>query len=194
MEMNKWPDQTLVEEFVKGNATCFDILIRRYKDRIFSYIYYTLSDKSLAEDIFQDTCIKAIHSLLDVRYRDSGRFLSWITRIAHNLIIDHYRRSRQLDTTSADGQTTLLNSVRYAEPTIEDQMVSSQIRKDVRKLIDRLPDEQREIILLRHYGDLTFKEIAELTHVSVNTALGRMRYALINLRKLVREHHVILSV
>lgn len=192
--MNNWPDQRLVEGFVKGDAQCFDVLVRRYKDRIFSYIYYTLGNRSLAEDIFQDTCIKAINSLLDTRYKDNGRFLSWMTRIAHNLIIDHYRRSRQVDMMSADACSALLNNAaELAERPVEDDIVRRQIRKDVRKLIDMLPAEQREIVLLRHYGDMSFKEIAALTGVSVNTALGRMRYALINLRKYIDEHQIVLT-
>ena len=192
--MDNWPDQRLVEGFIKGDAQCFDVLVRRYKDRIFSYIYYTLGNRSLAEDIFQDTCIKAIHSMLDTRYKDNGRFLSWMTRIAHNLIIDHYRRNRQVSLLSADACSVLLNNAaELAERPVEEELIHRQIRSDVRKMIDMLPVEQREIVLLRHYGNMTFKEIAEMTGISVNTALGRMRYALINLRKYIHEHQIILT-
>ncbi len=187
-------DQALVEQFVAGDSKCFEVLMERYKNRLFSYIYYTIKNKHIAEDIFQETCIKAITSLLDGRYSESGRFLPWITRIAHNLMIDMFRQEKQLSICSTDSFTIpVLNSPKYSDNTIEDDLVQHQIYEDVRNLVDYLPDEQKEVILLRHYGDLSFKEIADYTGVSINTALGRMRYALINLRRLIKEHDLQLT-
>jgi RNA polymerase sigma-70 factor (ECF subfamily) len=189
INLHELSDQLLVEQFVAGNSRSFEVLTERYKNRLFSYIYYSVKNRHIAEDIFQETCIKAITSLLDGRYSESGRFLPWITRIAHNLIIDRFRQEKQLPVRSTESFVVpLFNSPKYSDSTIEDNLIQDQIYKDVRNLIDHLPDEQKEVILLRHYGDLSFKEIADYTNVSINTALGRMRYALINLRRLIREH------
>ncbi len=194
MKLQELSDQALVEQFVAGDGKSFEVLIERYKNRLFSYIYYTVKDRHLAEDIFQEACIKTITSLLDGRYCESGRFLPWVTRIAHNLIIDYFRQEKQLSVRSTDSFTVpVLNSPKYSDNTIEDDIVQHQIYVDVRNLIDYLPDEQKEVILLRHYGDLSFKEIADYTNVSINTALGRMRYALINLRRLIKEHDLQLT-
>ena len=188
-------DQTLIEQFIAGNSKSFETLIERHKNRLFSYIVYTVKDRHKAEDIFQETCIKAITTMLNGRYSESGRFLPWVTRIAHNLIIDHFRQEKQLNICSTESfSVPILNSSRYSEQTIEDELVQNQIYADVRNLIDYLPDEQKEVILLRHYGDLSFKEIAEHTNVSINTALGRMRYALINLRKLIKDKGIQMTV
>jgi len=195
MNLQALSDQELVQQYVAGDSKSFEVLIERHKNRLFSYIYYTVKDRHQAEDIFQETCIKAITSILDGRYSESGRFLPWVTRIAHNLIIDHFRQEKLLKVHSTDSFTVpILNSFRYSENTIEDDMVRDQIYADVRNLIDYLPDEQKEVILLRHYGDLSFKEIAEYTNVSINTALGRMRYALINLRRLIKENGMQMSM
>jgi RNA polymerase sigma-70 factor (ECF subfamily) len=187
-------DLMLVEQFIAGDSKSFEVLIERYKDRLFSYIYYTAKNKHVAEDIFQEVCIKTITSLLEGRYSESGRFLPWIMRIAHNMIIDLYRQEKQLNIRSTDSfAVPILNSPKYSENTIEEEMVQLQIYEDVRHLIDYLPEEQKEVILLRHYGDLSFKEIADYTNVSINTALGRMRYALINLRRLIKEYNLQLT-
>jgi RNA polymerase sigma-70 factor (ECF subfamily) len=170
-------------------------LIHRYKNKVYSYIYITVKNQQLAEDLFQDTFIKVIKSLQEGKYQDNGRILSWIIRIAHNLIIDHFRREKQLNTCSNNSnEMDLFNSAKFSEETIEQVMISEQVLKDVRRLVDELPPDQKEIILLRHYGGLSFKEIAEQTDVSINTALGRMRYALINLRRLVEEYNINLSM
>ncbi|MDR1171873.1 MAG: sigma-70 family RNA polymerase sigma factor [Bacteroidales bacterium] len=191
MNLQELSDQALVEQFVAGDSKSFEVLIERHRNRLFSYIYYTVKNRHKAEDIFQETCIKAITSMLGGRYSEAGRFLPWMTRIAHNLIIDHFRQEKQLIICSSDGfAVSVLNSPKYSDATIEDDMVQDQIYADVRNLIDYLPDEQKEVILLRHYGDLSFKEIAEYTDVSINTALGRMRYALINLRRLIKENGI----
>jgi len=188
-------DHALVEQFVAGDSKCFEILLERHRNRLFSYIFYTVKNRHLAEDIFQETCVKAITSILDGKYSESGRFLPWVMRIAHNMIIDYFRMEKQLNICSTDNfEVPLLNSRRYSEHTIEDSLVQDQIYADVRNLIDYLPDEQKEVILLRHYGDMSFKEIADHTHVSINTALGRMRYALINLRRLIKENDIQVTV
>jgi RNA polymerase sigma-70 factor (ECF subfamily) len=154
----------------------------------------SVRDKALAEDIFQETFIKVIRSLKDGRYFENGKFVSWVIRIAHNLIIDHYRREKQLGTTNAGSfEWDVFNTNRYSEQTVEQDIVYDQILKDVKGLLAFLPEEQREVVIMRHYMDLSFKEIAETTNVSINTALGRMRYALINLRKLIEEHKIVLT-
>ena len=195
MNLKELPDHLLVKQYTAGDSKSFEVLIERYKNRLFSYIYYMVKNRHKAEDIFQETCFKAITSMLDGRYSESGRFLPWVTRIAHNLIVDHFRQEKQLNICSTDSfAVPLLNSAQYSDKTIEDDMVQNQIYEDVRNLIDYLPEEQKEVILLRHYGDLSFKEIAEYTGVSINTALGRMRYALINLRRLIKENGIQMTV
>jgi len=187
-------DNELVSKFLSGESKAAEELIRRYKNRVFTYIYFNVRNQHLAEDLFQETFIKVIKSFQDGKYQDNGRLLSWIIRIAHNLIIDYYRRNRQLNTCSNDDyEMDLFNSPRYSEDNIEQVMVNTQIMNDVRRLIEELPEDQKEIILLRHYGGLSFKEIAEQTNVSINTALGRMRYAIINLRKLIKQYDINLS-
>ncbi|MDR1666952.1 MAG: sigma-70 family RNA polymerase sigma factor [Bacteroidales bacterium] len=194
MEPQELSDQKLVQQFVAGDGKSFEILLERYQKRLFSYIFYSVKNRHVAEDIFQETCIKAITSLSEGRYAESGRFLPWLTRIAHNLIIDMFRQEKQLELRSTDNfNYPILNSIRYAENTIEENMVKDRIYEEVRELINLLPHEQKEVILLRHYGDLSFKEIADYTHVSINTALGRMRYALINLRRLIKEKNLQLT-
>jgi len=195
MNVQGLPDQTLVEQFVAGDSKSFEILIERHRNRLFSYIFYMVKNRHKAEDIFQETCFKAITSMLDGKYFESGRFLPWVTRIAHNLIVDLFRQEKQLNICSTESfSAPLLNSPQYSDNTIEDKLVQDQIYTDVRNLLDYLPDEQKEIILLRHYGDLSFKEISENTGVSINTALGRMRYALINLRRLIKENGIQVTV
>lgn len=195
MNLQGLSDQSLVEQFIAGDSKSFEILIERHRNRLFSYIFYTVKNRHKAEDIFQETCFKAISSILDGRYSESGRFLPWVMRIAHNLIVDLFRHEKQLNICSTDNfSVPLLNSQHYSEKTIEEDLITDQIHADIRNLINYLPDEQKEIILLRHYGDLSFKEIADYTGVSINTALGRMRYALINLRRLIKENGIQLTV
>ena len=188
-------DFELVEEFIKGNPVSIELLINRHKSKVFTYIVLIVKKEQLAEDIFQDTFIKVINSLKGGKYKDNGRFLSWVIRIAHNLIIDHFRKEKQLNTISNDNyETDLFNSKKMSDKNIEDNLIQDQIDNDIRKLIDKLPEDQKEVILLRHYGELSFKEIAQQTDVSINTALGRMRYALINLRKLIEKYDMSLTV
>lgn len=184
----------MVQAFLKGDETCIEILINRHRTKVYTYILLTIKNQALAEDLFQETFIKVIQSLRKNKYKDNGRFLSWVIRIAHNLIIDHFRKEKQLNSISNDDtELDLFNSQKLASDNVEQLMVSDQIRRDLRKLINELPDDQREVVLLRHFGELSFKEIADHTGVSINTALGRMRYALINLRKMIVERKLILT-
>ena len=195
MKLNSKTDYELVQEFINGNQISIEYLITRHKNKVYTYILLIVKNEQLAEDIFQDTFIKVIQSLKQGKYRDNGRFLSWVIRIAHNLIIDHFRKEKQLNTLSNDSyETDIFNSKKMSDKNVEEFLIEDQIQNDVRKLIDELPDDQKEVILLRHYGGLSFKEIADQTNVSINTALGRMRYALINLRKLIKKHDISLTV
>lgn len=181
-------DQDLVQAYIQGDQSAIEKLIHRHRSKVYTYILLTIKNQQLAEDLFQETFIKVIQSLRDGKYRDNGRFLSWVIRISHNLIIDHFRKEKQMNSVSNDdSEVDLFNSKKLSDYNIEELIVNNQIRSEIRLLINELPDDQREVVLLRHYGGLSFKEIAEQTEVSINTALGRMRYALINLRKLIKE-------
>jgi len=187
-------DNELVQRYLSGDFTSLEILINRYKDKVFSYIVINVKNHHLAEDIFQDTFIKVVRSLNLGKYTDNGKFISWVMRIAHNLIIDHYRHEKNLNTVSNDAsEVDYFNSPKFSDENIEDFIINEQILNDVRELIDELPEDQRQVVIMRHYLDLSFKEIAEQTDVSINTALGRMRYALINLRRIVAERGLILT-
>jgi RNA polymerase sigma factor (sigma-70 family) len=187
-------DQELVARYVDGDQSSIEILIHRHKKKVYNYILLMVKDQQLAEDIFQDTFIKVIKSLLQDKYKDNGKFSSWVVRIAHNLVIDHFRKEKQLNlVNNSNYESDIFNSRKLSDRNIEDAIIQDQITEDVRSLIDFLPDDQKEVILLRHYSDLSFKEIAEQTNVSINTALGRMRYALINLRKLIAEKDISLT-
>lgn len=188
-------DYELVQDFLNGSRTSIENLINRHRKKVYSYILYNVKDEHLAEDIFQDTFIKVIKSLKRGKYKDNGRFLSWVLRISHNLIIDFYRKEKQLQTISNDNyETDIFNTQKFSDKTIEDKIVNHQVTKELRRLIQELPQDQKEVVILRHYCDLSFKEIAEHTNVSINTALGRMRYALINLRKLMEEKKLNLTL
>jgi len=187
-------DNELISKFVRGDQASLEVLINRYRKQVYSYIVLLVKNQHLAEDIFQDTFMKVIRSLHEGKYREDGKFLAWVVRIAHNLVIDHYRREKQLNAVSnQEFGHDLFNSRKLSSKTIEDQIIHDQIEEDVRNLVDYLPEDQKEVLILRHYCGLSFKEIADQTNVSINTALGRMRYALINLRKLIKEKNLILS-
>jgi len=189
------PDYELIQRFIKGEESCFEQLIHRHKNKVFAYISLYIRDQALAEDLFQDTFMKVIQSVKSGKYQDNGKFISWVMRIAHNLIIDHFRRMKQMNTVSNDDyDSDLFNSKKFSEATIEDSMIKKQIQKDIRRMISELPDDQKEVVVLRHYAGLSFKEIAEITDVSINTALGRMRYALINMRKTMEEKKISLTL
>ncbi len=188
-------DYELIQRFEQGDVSAIQQLITRHKEKIFTYIMILVKDEHLAEDIFQDTFVKVIQSLKKGAYQDKGKFPSWVARIAHNLAIDHFRKENNYLTISNDQtENDIFNNRKLSDSTIEDALVYDQITRDVRKLIDILPPEQKEVVLLRHYAGLSFKEIAEQTNVSINTALGRMRYALINLRKVIEEKNISLTV
>lgn len=188
-------DNELVDKFISGNVDGLEQLVQRYRKQVYTYIFLLVRKQHLAEDIFQDTFIKVIRSLDDGKYKDNGKFLAWVLRIAHNLVIDHFRKEKQLNATSReDFGLDILNSRKFADRPAEDQMIDKQIRKEIRELIDYLPAEQKEVLILRQYCELSFKEIADHTQVSINTALGRMRYALINLRRMVKERNLTLTM
>jgi len=194
VDKSHFSDQELVTRYLNGEHSCIEMLITRHKNRVYSYILLVVRNQHLAEDIFQDTFIKVIKSLHQGKYHDDGKFVPWVMRIAHNLIIDHFRKDKQLNVISNDAcEYSVFNSKKLADKNIEDTLIDDQISEDVRKMLDYLPDDQREVIVLRHYAGLSFKEIADHTNVSINTALGRMRYALINLRKLVAEKEICLT-
>jgi len=187
-------DEALVVSYAEGNDYAFDLLLNRHKQSLYSYIFYTVRDQGLAEDIFQDTFFKAITTIRQGGYTETGKFKAWLTRIAHNLMIDYFRQKKNENTVSNDGyEMDLLNNPSLCEETVEMKMVKGQVLSDVKKLIGFLPDEQREVLEMRYYGDLSFKEIADVTGVSINTALGRMRYAILNMRKLASDHKMILT-
>jgi len=187
-------DNELVQKFIEGDKNSLEVLIHRHKSRVFSYILLIVKNQELAEDIFQETFIKVIRSLKRGKYIENGKFVSWVLRISHNLIIDHFRKEKLKGTISNDSSTVdIFNSQKFSEETIEDQIVSNQILNEVKELICELPEDQQQVIHMRHYMELSFKEIAEQTGVSINTALGRMRYALINLRKLIEQKKLTLT-
>ena len=188
-------DEELVVLYAKGNNNACDILLSRYQSSIYSYINFIVHNKDLAEDIFQETFVKVIMTIKQNRYTESGKFKAWIMRIAHNLIIDNYRQERIENTISNDEvEVDLFNNMKLCDDSIEDHMVRQQALKDVRKLVEFLPENQREVLVMRYYQDLSFKEIADITGVSINTALGRMRYALLNMRRMAEENKIELSV
>lgn len=192
-------DHQLIVQYLEGNESALETLIQRHKKRVFSYILFIVKDKQLAEDIFQDTFIKVIKTLRRGDYNEEGKFLPWVVRIAHNLTIDYFRKNKKMPMISIvpqgdDEDFDIFSVIKTTESSVEDLMVKTQIHKDLKKLVYKLPEEQRQVLMMRHYYDMSFKEISDLTNVSINTALGRMRYALINLRKLIEEHQVVLSV
>lgn len=193
-QMSHFSDDELVKLYEQGNNEAFEHLLDRYKDGVFTQIFLLVHNKELAEDIFQDTFIKAIVFMKQGRYTDSGKFYPWLSRIAHNLIVDHFRRNHLEQHISSDAQEVdLLNVISLSEGSIEDVIVNEQVLADVVKLVNYLPGNQQEVVRMRFFEDLSFKEIAEATGVSINTALGRMRYALMNMRKLAQEYHVMLE-
>ena len=188
-------DEELVVSYAEGNNCAFEILLSRHKQSLFSYILYRVRNRDLADDIFQDTFIKAILTIKQGRYTENGKFRAWITRIAHNLIVDCFRQERSENTVSNDEyEFDLFNNFRLCEDNIEVTMVKAQVFDDVRRLVEYLPDTQREVLNMRYYQELSFKEIADKTGVSINTALGRMRYAILNMRKIADDNRMILSM
>ena len=193
--LRQMTDDALVTLYLQGNNSAFDILLNRHKERLFNYIYFIVRSREVAEDIFQETFVKAIVTLQQGRYTNDGKFSAWITRIAHNLVIDQFRVERNENTVSNDEtEIDLFNDASLSEGTIENRMVNEQVLNDVRALVDELPDCQREVVFMRYYQDLSFKEIADITGVSINTALGRMRYAVLNMRRIAAEKCISLAL
>lgn len=191
MRPTKIKDKDLIRQFIAGKDSAFEILLNRYRDRVFSYIVYTVRDEDLANDIFQDTFIKVVKTLRKGTYNDEGKFLPWVMRIAHNLIIDHFRKSNRMPMMDNSYETDAFRKISSDDINAEKAMIKGQIHKEVKELIQHLPKEQRQVLIMRIYCEMSFKEIAEHSNISINTALGRMRYALINLRKMIKERDII---
>jgi RNA polymerase sigma-70 factor (ECF subfamily) len=193
--MRNLSDESLVALFAQGNDEAFDVLLERYQSKLLSYILLIVQNQDVADDIFQDTFTKVIVTIKDGRYHESGRFLGFLFRIAHNRIIDHFRQEQSSPCVSeGERDYDLFNNRNLCDPSHEDMLFARQVRKDVRRLIMFLPEQQREVVIMRYYKNMSFKEIAEVTNVSINTALGRMRYAIQNIRKMAQEHNIALAV
>jgi RNA polymerase sigma factor, sigma-70 family len=190
--MYKLNDEQLITLFKKGHSTALEELVYRHKDKLYTSIVLLVKDAFLAEDIFQDTFIKIIDTIRGGRYTEKGKFLPWAMRIAHNLCVDHFRKIKRTPLIKTSDDKDIFNVLGFSEPSAEEVMMTRQSHDSVRRMLDLLPEEQREVIILRHYAELSFKEIADLTQVSINTALGRMRYGLINLRKMMTEKQICL--
>lgn len=193
MDFQLQSDQELIHQYISGEEAGLVELIRRYQTKIYTSIYLMVKDEALAEDIFQDTFIKVINTLKGGKYNEEGKFLPWVTRIAHNLVIDHFRREKRTPLINTGEDFDIFEVLGQYDESTEERMVRNQTHKDLKDLIRLLPDEQKEVLIMRHYGDLSFKEIAEITDVSINTALGRMRYALNNLRKMMQAKELSLK-
>ncbi len=194
MKLQGKNDQELIHMYVAGQEAGLAELLRRHKSKIYTSIYMLVKDQYLAEDIFQDTFIKVINTLKTGKYNEEGKFLPWVLRIAHNLVIDYYRKEKRTPViTNGDG-FDIFDVLGFHDESVEERMVRDQTHKDLRNLIQMLPSEQKEVLIMRHYGDMSFKEIADVTHVSINTALGRMRYALNNLRKMLQTKEISVRV
>ena len=192
MVLNKQEDSVLVSEYIRGNELALGALIERHNQRIFSFIFSKVLDRDIADDIFQDTFVKVINTLKRGKYNEEGKFLPWVMRIAHNLVIDHFRKGNRMPKFDDNGEFSIFSILSDNSLNAEKQIIKDQVESDVRKLIAELPDDQKEVLTLRIYNEMSFKEISDKTGVSINTALGRMRYALINMRKLIEKHQIVL--
>ncbi|HZI00455.1 MAG TPA: sigma-70 family RNA polymerase sigma factor [Flavisolibacter sp.] len=190
--LSKLTDHELIQLFIKGDTQAFETLVLRHKDKMYTSILFLVKDKYLAEDIFQDVFIRVIDTVRGGRYTEEGKFLPWAMRIAHNLCVDHFRKVKRTPTIKTGDDTDIFELLNFTEESAEDRMIKKQSHSRVRDMLDQLPEDQREVIILRHYADMSFKEIANLTDCSINTALGRMRYGLINLRKLMVQKQIAL--
>jgi len=187
-------DQVLLNRYLSGERGAISQLIDRHSNRVRDYIRMMVKDRDLADDILQETLIKVVRVIDQGRYADTGKFLSWVLRIAHNQVIDYFRSQKSAKTINeSDAGYNVLGTLRFADATVEDKLISEQVAADVRRLVEHLPEEQREVVMLRYYSGLSFQEIADQTEVSINTALGRMRYALINMRKMIKENDIVLG-
>jgi len=186
-------DATLVSSYIKGDERAIEVLITRHKQRVYSFIYSKVYDRDVAEDIFQDTFIKVIRTLKLGKYNEEGKFLPWVMRISHNLVIDFFRKNNRMPKFSNTGDFNIFSVLSDSTLDAEKSIIKSQVEKDVRRVIEELPNDQKEVLVMRMYNDMSFKEISEKTGVSINTALGRMRYALINMRKIIEKHNIVLT-
>lgn len=188
-------DKELVESYRNGNVASFELLVERHQNKVFSYILMLVKDRQLADDIFQDTFLKIIRTIKAGAYKEEGKFIQFAMRIAHNLVIDHFRKSNRLPVVdSVNKDYDIIDHAKHVDPSIEETIITEQVYSDLRKMIELLPEEQKEVLNMRMYADMSFKEIADATNVSINTALGRMRYALINLRKMAKENNLTLAL
>lgn len=187
------PDALLVQDYVAGNEEALATLIKRHESKIYGFIYSKVSDRDVANDIFQDTFIKVIKTLKSKSYNEEGKFLPWVMRIAHNLVIDYFRKNKKMPLYRETEEFSVFSVMTDDSLTIENQLIANQVELDIQKLIEELPEDQKEVLVMRMYKDMSFKEISEITGVSINTSLGRMRYALMNLRKVIDKHQIILT-
>lgn len=186
-------DAVLVSNYIKGDEVALSLLIERHQSKIYGFIYSKVSDRDISDDIFQDTFMKVIRTLKTKSYNEEGKFLPWVMRIAHNLIVDYYRNNKKMPMQRDTEEFSVFSVIQDNDPNIENQIIGLQIETDLRKIIEELPQDQKEVLIMRIYQDLSFKEISEMTGVSINTALGRMRYALMNLRRIIEKKNLILS-
>ncbi|MEN2412777.1 RNA polymerase sigma factor [Flavobacterium mesophilum] len=187
------PDALLVKNYIDGNEVALSTLIKRHESKIYGFIYSKIADRDISNDIFQDTFIKVIKTLKSNSYNEEGKFLPWVMRISHNLIVDHFRKTKKMPMYRETEEFSIFSVMSDDSLTIEGKMILDQVEIDLKRLIEELPDDQKEVLVMRMYQDMSFKEISELTDVSINTALGRMRYALMNLRKIIEKHQIILT-
>ena len=188
--LSKLSDHELIKSFNAGNVNAFEVLVLRHKDKLYTSIFFLVKDKYLAEDIFQDVFIRIIDTIKSGRYTEEGKFLPWAMRIAHNLCVDYFRKVKRTPTIKNSDDQDIFEVLNFTEDSAEDKMIKKQSHNRVKDMLDQLPEDQREVIILRHYADMSFKEIAEITNCSINTALGRMRYGLINLRKMMMAKQI----
>jgi RNA polymerase sigma factor (sigma-70 family) len=193
MQQNKTTDRSLVAEYILGNEKCLEILVHRHKQKIYGFIFSKVKNRDITEDLFQDTFVRVIKTLKQGKYNEEGKFLPWVMRIAHNLVIDHFRKSKRMPKFNRTDSFDIFDVIGDGNLDIESKMIRVQIHGKVKSLIQDLPKDQKEVLILRIYNELSFKEIAEKTNVSINTVLGRMRYALINLRKIVEKREIVLT-
>ena len=187
------PDALLVKNYIDGNENALATLIKRHESKIYGFIYSKIADRDISNDIFQDTFIKVIKTLKSNSYNEEGKFLPWVMRISHNLIVDHFRKTKKMPMYRETEEFSIFSIMSDDSLTIEGKMIVDQVEIDLKKLIEELPEDQKEVLVMRMYQDMSFKEISEITGVSINTALGRMRYALMNLRKIIDKHQIILT-
>ena len=193
MRMENVQDAVLVRQYIEGKEYALEVLINRHKQKIYSFIFSKVMDKDITEDVFQDTFIKVIRTLKKGKYNEEGKFLPWVMRIAHNLVIDHFRKNKRMPKFQSRNDFDIFDVISNGSDSTETEMILSQVHADVKRLVEELPEDQKQVLKMRIYKEMSFKEIAEQTEVSINTALGRMRYALINLRKIIEQHNIILT-